>query len=154
MTAAFPPRNAVYPADAIEEDQMVRTVDWVAAAGRLLIAGLFLVSGIGKILSPTTTQAYIAAAGLPFPVLGYLIAIAIEIGGTILLVTGFQSRKTALVMAIFSIITGLCFHGNIADLAQRIQLLKDISIAGGLLQIVAFGPGRLSIDNWRLRRAE
>ncbi|TLY49426.1 MAG: DoxX family protein [Gammaproteobacteria bacterium] len=124
----------------------------VAALGRLLLAGLFLFSGLGKIMAPEGTQAYIAAAGLPFPLLGYLAAIAVELGGGILLLLGYRTRIVAWAMAAFTIAAALCFHNHFADQNQLVHFLKNIAIAGGLLQVAAFGAGGLSLDA-RARRA-
>ena len=114
---------------------------------RLLLASIFLISGIGKIGASEATIGYIAAMGLPFPTLGYLTALVVEIGGGLLLVLGFQTRLTALALALFSIVTGLIFHSAVGDQNQMIHLLKNIAIAGGLLQVVAFGAGAYGLDN-------
>jgi uncharacterized membrane protein YphA (DoxX/SURF4 family) len=82
---------------------MTAGASYVAALGRLLIAVIFLVSGVGKILAPAMTQGYIGAAGLPSPLAAYLIAIAVEVGGGTLLILGFQTRLAALALAIFSV---------------------------------------------------
>jgi putative oxidoreductase len=119
---------------------------FVPAFGRLLIAAIFLISGLGKIAAPAMTQGYIASVGLPAPLLAYLLAIAVEVGGGILLVIGFRTRIVALVMAIFTVAAALCFHRDFADQNQMIHFLKNIAIAGGLLQVVAFGAGAFSID--------
>ena len=63
---------------------------YVGAVGRLLIAAIFLISGLGKITTPAQTQGFIASAGLPFPALAYLVAVLIEVGGGLLLVLGYQ----------------------------------------------------------------
>ena len=122
---------------------------WMATFGRLLIAALFLASGLGKLAAPAMTEGYIASAGLPAPLLGYLIALAVEIGGSVLLVVGFQTRATALVMAVFTVATALIFHHDFADQNTMIHFLKNIAITGGLLQVVAVGAGPLSIDGRR-----
>jgi putative oxidoreductase len=134
---------------------MSKQTAYIAAAGRLLIAALFLLSGLSKLTAPGMTQGYIAAAGLPAPLLGYLIAIAVEIGGSVLLVLGFQTRLVALVMAGFAIATALAFHNNFADQNAMIHFMKNFAIAGGLLQVAAFGAGAFSLDGRRLgsRRA-
>jgi putative oxidoreductase len=120
----------------------------VAAAGRVLIALIFLLSGFGKLASPAMTMQYIGAANLPFPFLAYIVAVAVEIGGGILLIAGFQTRAVAAVVAIFTVAAALGFHSNFADQNQMIHFLKNIAMAGGLLQLVAFGASGLSIDNW------
>ena len=72
----------------------------LAASGRLLIAALFILSGIGKISAPTAIEGYIASAGLPAPLLGYLIPVIVEVGGGVLLIVGFQTRIVAPILAV------------------------------------------------------
>jgi putative oxidoreductase len=118
----------------------------VPAFGRFLIAVIFLLSGIGKIFAPEATQGYIAAAGLPLPVVGYAIALLAEVGGGLLLLLGYQTRYAALGLAIFTVAAAIGFHHNFADQNQMIHFLKNFAITGGLLQVFAFGPGSFSLD--------
>jgi putative oxidoreductase len=118
----------------------------LAALGRLLIAAIFLLSGVGKIASPAITLVYIKMGGLPFPFLAYVVAITIELGGGILLLLGYRSRMVASVMAVFTVVLAITFHRNFADPNQMIHFLKNIAIVGGLLQVMAFGGGKFSID--------
>lgn len=120
-------------------------------AGRLLIGLPFAMSGLGKLAAfgPTTTM--IAAAGLPVPPLAWIVAVALELGGGLLLIAGYQARLVALALAVFSVVAGVAFHNNFADQNQMIHFLKNVMMAGGLLQIAAFGAGALSLDN-RLSR--
>ena len=126
---------------------MKSQTDIAALIGRILIGVLFLLSGIGKVSAPAATQGYIAAMGLPAPLLAYLGATAVEIFGSILLIVGFRSRTTAGGMAVFTLLTAVLFHNNLADQNQLIHFFKNIAIMGGLLQVVAFGGGRFSLDN-------
>ncbi len=119
---------------------------YLPALGRLLLAVIFLLSGVGKIFAPGPTQAYIASAGLPLPFVAYGLAILVEVGGGLLLVFGYQTRTVALVLAAFTIATALGFHHDFADQKQMTHFLKNVAIAGGLLQVVAFGAGRFSLD--------
>jgi len=125
----------------------------LAATGRLLLAAIFLISGLGKLADPAGTQAYIAAAGLPAPLLAYLAAVAVEVGGGILLIVGYRTRPVALAIAGFSIVAALGFHSNFADMNQMIHFLKNLAMAGGLLQVAAFGAGSFSVDARRPRMA-
>ena len=118
----------------------------VPAFGRFLMAVIFLLSGVGKIFAPEATQGYIAAAGLPLPVVGYAIALLAEVGGGLLLLLGYQTRYAALGLAIFTVAAAIGFHHNFADQNQMIHFLKNIMVVGGLLQIVYFGAGPMSID--------
>src|SRR5216683_876285 len=126
---------------------MLNKTPYIGAAGRLLIAALFLISGLGKIAAPAMMQGVIASAGLPFPLLALLVAIVIEVGGGILLILGYQSRIVASVMAVFTVAAALGFHRNFADQNAMAHFFKNISITGGLLQIAALGAGTFSIDS-------
>jgi putative oxidoreductase len=122
-------------------------------AGRLLIGLPFAMSGFGKLAATGPTKQMIAAAGLPFPALALVIAIVVELGGGLALVAGFRPRLVAAVLAVFSIAAALSFHTNFVDQNQMIHFLKNVMITGGLLQIVAFGAGALSVDNFVPGRA-
>jgi putative oxidoreductase len=124
---------------------------YFTALGRLLIAAIFIISGLGKIATPDMTQAYIASMGLPVPMLGYLLAILVEVGGGSLLVVGFQTRIVAFVLTLFTVATAVIFHRDFADQNTMIHFLKNVAIAGGLLQVVAFGAGAFSIDSGRVK---
>ncbi len=99
------------------------------------------------------TQAYIASAGLPVPTLAYAAAILVEVGGGVLLLIGYQARLVALALTAFTLVAAVAFHANFGDQNQMIHFLKNVAIAGGLLQVAAFGAGALSVDARRLRGA-
>jgi len=120
--------------------------------GRILIGLPFAMSGFGKLAAYGKTTAMIAAAGLPVPPLAYLVAVTLELGGGLLLLAGYQVRPVALALAVFSVAAGVAFHSNFADQNQMIHFLKNVMMAGGLLQIAAFGAGAISLDN-RLSRS-
>ncbi|MFZ2509404.1 MAG: DoxX family protein [Steroidobacteraceae bacterium] len=128
---------------------MNTSTSYAAIIGRWLLAAIFLVSGFGKLMDPAGTIGYINAVGLPLPELSYALAVIVEIGGGLLLVLGYQARIAALALAVLTIIAGIFFHSNFGDQNQFIHFLKNLAIAGGLLQVVAFGAGRLSIDSRR-----
>ena len=118
----------------------------VAAFGRLLIATLFIIGGFGNVAEPDATKAAIAAAGIWSPALAYAAAIAIELGGGVLLIVGYRTKAVAAALAVLSIIIAVLFHRVHDDLNQQIHFLKNIAIAGGLLQLAAFGAGDVSLD--------
>jgi len=118
----------------------------VALAGRVLLAAIFVLSGLGKAADPSGTIAYISAAGLPLPQLAFAGAVLIELGGGVALILGYRTRIAAAALALFSLLAAISFHSALADQNQMIHFFKNIAMTGGLLQIVAFGGGRLSLD--------
>jgi putative oxidoreductase len=117
--------------------------------GRLMIGLPFAMSGLSKLGAYSATTGMIGAVGLPFPPLAFAVAVAIELGGGLLLIAGYRARNLAAALALFSLATAMSFHTNFADQNQMIHFLKNVMMAGGLLQIAAFGAGALSIDNRR-----
>jgi putative oxidoreductase len=118
----------------------------IALLGRVLLSGIFVLSGLGKVAQPGATIAYIAATGLPLAQFAFVAAVLIELGGGIALILGYRTRLVATGLALFSLVTALAFHSALGDQNQLIHFLKNVAIAGGLLQVVAFGGGRFSLD--------
>lgn len=133
--------------------QTTATHSAVPAIGRVLLAAIFVFSGIGKALAPAGTIGYIESAGLPFATFGLIAAIAIELGGGVMLALGIKTRLVALGLALFSVLTALVFHNALGDQNQLIHFLKNLALAGGLLQVVAFGAGAYSVDALGARKA-
>jgi putative oxidoreductase len=117
--------------------------------GRVLLGAIFLISGLNKIADPAGTIGYINSAGLPLPQLALALAIAVEVVGSVLLILGFQTRLVAAALACFTLASAFSFHFDLADQNQFIHFMKNLALAGGLLQIVAFGGGRYSISGER-----
>ena len=119
---------------------------YASATGRVLLAALFLLSGFSKLSNPAATIGYIASAGLPVPELAYAAAIFVEVVLAAALLVGYQTRVAATLMALFTVVAAFGFHFNLADQNQFIHFFKNLSIAGGLLQVAAFGAGAFSFD--------
>lgn len=112
--------------------------------GRVMLSAIFLISGAQKITAYEATAGYMAAFGVPSALLAAVIAF--EIIAALALIVGFRARLAAFLLAGFSLMTAVFFHFDPADQIQTIMFLKNVSIAGGLLAIVAAGPGPLSFD--------
>jgi len=116
----------------------------LALVARLFASAIFIIAGYGKLgAGYAGTQGYMAAMGVPGAMLP--LVIALELGGGIALLLGFQTRLVAFLLAGFSIVAGLIFHSG-ADQMQQIMLMKNFAMAGGLLAFTMFGAGRLSLD--------
>lgn len=117
--------------------------------GRVLVSTLFILSGLSKVGAPAAEIGYIQSAGLPLPAVAFGIAVVVEIVGGLALLVGYQTRIVAAGLAVFSLATALCFHHQFADQNQLIHFLKNLAIAGGLLNVAVFGGGRMSVDGRR-----
>jgi putative oxidoreductase len=115
----------------------------IALIGRLLLAALFILEGVSKLRGHDAAVAYMGRYGVP-PVLLWP-TIALEIGGALLIAAGLFARPAAAALALFCIAAALLFHNNFADRNQLLHFEKDLAIAGGLLLLAAFGPGRFAV---------
>ena len=132
------------------QESLTNTVKNVSElAGRSLLSVLFLLSGLGKIGAYAGTAAYMASVGVPAALLP--VVIATEILGAIAIILGWQTRVAALLLAGYSLLAALIFHANFANQIEMIMFLKNVSIAGGFLLLVANGAGALSVDRRRSR---
>ena len=120
--------------------------------GRILMALIFLVSGFGKITGFAGTAGYMASKGLPFAEVLLAGALAFELAGAIMLILGWRAHWGALLLIVFMIPATLMFHNFWAAEAAQYQdqlnhFLKNVAMVGGLLYVMAFGAGPLSLDS-------
>jgi|SRR5712671_3143574 len=119
--------------------------------GRVLLASLFLLSGLGKIGAYTATAGYMMALGVPSALLP--LVIATEVLGAIAIIVGWRTQTIAALLAGFTLLTAFIFHNNFGDQVQAVMFLKNLSIAGAFLLLVANGAGPLSLDAKHARTA-
>jgi putative oxidoreductase len=131
---------------ASEQNASVTKQASAALIGRVLLSVIFILSGFSKLAAPAMMIGYIGSVGLPLPQVALAVAIIVEVGGGLALIAGYRTRTVAAVLAAFSVFTALAFHSALADQNQFIHFFKNIAMAGGLLQVVAFGAGRFSLD--------
>jgi len=117
----------------------------LAPIARLLIALVFFVSGINKMFSYTGTQGYMEAFNMSGGLLP--VVIILEVFAGLAVIIGWKTRFSAFTLAVFSITSALIFHVNFTDQLQFILFMKNIGLAGGLLLLVANGPGAYALDN-------
>ena len=105
-------------------------------------------------MDPGGTQGYYVAVGVPLPGLMVWLSIAIELGGGLAILVGLKARWAAIVLAAWCLVTAFAVHlvaglgaadGGVA-FDNMIHFYKNLVMAGGLLYVVAFGAGPLSVD--------
>ncbi len=135
---------------------LTRMQNPLALTARMLMALLFLPEGVSKIVDFAGIASYIGSAAVPFPALAAIIAVVVEVVGSVALLAGLQTRWVALIMCVFTLATAFLFHRfwtvpTDQVTIQQIMFFKNLAIAGGLLMLAAFGAGAWSMDA-RLRQ--
>ena len=125
--------------------------DGVALIGRIALAAIFVLSGLQKLIDFTGTASMIAGAGVPLPTVAAAVAVLIELGGGLAIFAGWMTRVAALAIVVFLIIVSPIFHNfwtmqGDERMLNQVMFLKNVSMLGGFLLLMAFGPGRYSVD--------
>ena len=126
--------------------------NFAALGGRLLLAAIFVISGLNKLSDFSGTAGFMSGAGLPAAEFLLVLTILIEVAGGLMIVLGWYTRQLALILFLFMLPVTAVFHNPwaAADPAQvqqqMIHFLKNLAIMGGLLHLSAFGPGHFSIE--------
>ncbi len=120
------------------------TQKYIPLIARILLSIIFIKAAVSKILDPASTQAYMASKGLPLTGILLIVTILVLLFGGLSILLGYKSKIGALLLIGFLIPTTIIFHGNLPEDINA--FLKNIGLIGGLLMIVAFGSGDISVD--------
>ncbi len=123
----------------------------IALIGRVLLALMFLLSGIGKIGGFEGTVGYISSVGLPLPSVLAAGSLVLEVVGGVALIVGFKTRWAALALALFTVAAAVLFHNYWSmpagqQMMQQVIFMKNMAVTGGLLMLAVAGPGAWSVD--------
>ena len=119
-------------------------VGMIQLLGRVMLALIFILAGVGKIMDPAGTVGYMQAMGVSSMLLWP--TILLEILGGIAIAVGYKTPLAAIALALFSIAAAVLFHSNFGDKMQMILFMKNIAMAGGLLLLAVSGATAYSID--------
>ena len=130
-----------------------------AVLGRILIALIFILGGIGKIGAPDHTVSEMASHGIPLPNILVWGVVALELGGGLLLIAGLFARWIALALFFYTLLLAVMFHAYWAvpaaqERVQHAAFYEHLAMMGGMLFVVAFGAGAYSVDELLRRKAQ
>ena len=138
---------------------MTGSRDLGSLIGRVMLALIFVMSGLDKLTGPAKTAGYMAFGGIPHLLIypGVALSIAVELGCGLLIVVGFKARLASLAIFLWLIPVTILFHflpyrdavaqgKSMEALINMIMVLKNLSIMGALLFVASMGPGGYSID--------
>lgn len=116
--------------------------------GRILLSTIFIIAGIQKITDFSGTMAYMASKGLPLANVLLVLAIVVELGGGLLVLCGWRARWAALSLFLFVLVVTPIFHpvwNNEMLFNNYRDFIKNIAIMGGLMYVMVYGSGPLSL---------
>ncbi len=117
---------------------------YLPLAGRICLALIFLNAGIQHLINYPSFIATIASQGLPLPDVLGIGAIVFLLLGSLSLILGYKSNIGAILLILFLIPTTIVFHPIASDLSG---FLKNLGLVGGLLMIIHYGSGAVSLDS-------
>lgn len=120
--------------------------------GRILGSAIFISGGWAKLMAMSATVGYFTKIGLPLPQVAFAVAVAVELGGGLLLLLGLFTRPVAVLLAVFCVATALIAHSNLSDRVQEINFMKNLAMTGGYLAFAVVGAGAFSLDAMLRRR--
>ncbi|MDA8391081.1 MAG: DoxX family protein [Gammaproteobacteria bacterium] len=137
----------------MNHENHVKGQDALLLAARVLLALLFAIFGWQKLTHYSGTLQYMMYVGAPLPVLATIVAIAVECGVSIALISGIATRPLAILLAVYTFGAGLIAHHywtmtGMARFENEINFWKNVSIIGGLLILYVTGPGKYSLSAW------
>lgn len=124
--------------------------EWAPLVGRFILALIFLTSGLGKIGGFEGTAAYMTSKGIPLANIALVLTIIIEVGGAAMIILGFKARIGAAALFLWMIPVNIMMHNfwavpEAAKPVQMIMFMKNLSMMGAMLLIMAFGSGPKSL---------
>ena len=117
-----------------------------ALIGRILLSVLFLIEGFGKIFIQENVVTYMEDYGIPGIL--FIPAIIVEILFPLMIIVGYKTKLSALVMALFTFTVATIFHTDFSEGSQTMFFLKDLAIAGGFIILFVYGPNKISLDHF------
>lgn len=141
----------IAPTTGIDYTGLYATRNHIPLIARVLLSGLFLWSGVNKVVHPIAIQEYMAMYGMPVTGLFLVAAVLVEVGGGLFLLLGFYPRLAAAFLTGFTLVATLIFHTKFADQIQQIMFMKNLSIIGGLLMVIQHGAGSIALPTRKMR---
>jgi putative oxidoreductase len=119
--------------------------------GRILLGVLFLVAGVRQLMFYDGSVGYFGRLGFPVPVATTWLSIIVHVAGGLFLIIGWKTKLTSWLLLVLVVIATAMAHRfwqfDATQYANQLNhFLKNLAIVGGLLYVIAFGAGAMSVD--------
>ena len=146
ITGNFKARNEIKSTAADQSPIMRNMKIYLLPLARVLMSSLFIWDGVLQLRNPAGTAQYFASVHVPVPDVAVWVSIAIHLLGGLALLVGFKTRWAAALLILLCLGTAFGVHLPIGDQANMINFYKNLVMTGGLLYVVAYGAGSMSVD--------
>jgi putative oxidoreductase len=120
--------------------------DYLPALARILICSLFIWDGVLQLRDPAGTVQYFTSLHVPSPQIAVWVSIVVHLLGGVGILVGFLTRWAAVLLILLCLGTAFGIHLPAGDMENMINFYKNLVMTGGLLYVIAFGPGALALD--------
>lgn len=125
---------------------MQNTKTYLLPLARLLMSSLFIWDGVVQARNPVGTIQYFTSVHVPVPDVAVWVSVAVHLIGGLALLVGFKTRWAAALLILLCLGTAFGVHLPVGDRANMIHFYKNLAMTGGLLYVIVFGAGRVSVD--------
>jgi putative oxidoreductase len=120
--------------------------DYLPALARLLMCSLFIWDGVLQLRDPAGTVQYFTSLNVPSPQIAVWVSIAVHLLGGVGILIGFMTRWAAALLILLCLGTAFGVHLPAGDMENMMHFYKNLAMTGGLLYVIAFGPGAFAFD--------
>lgn len=120
--------------------------DYALLIGRVSIALVYFFGALNWLINMSPPAGMLDRNGWPMAAVVAWIALLMKLGGSTLVILGYQTRLGAVLLVLFTLVTAFGFHFPSAFWPADTTFFKEICMIGGLLVLASTGPGKLSLD--------
>ncbi len=120
--------------------------DWAPVVARVFLAIQFSVAAYFKVMGFSGEAAMTASVGVPFATVAVGLALVLEVVGIIALLTGWQIRRVASLLALYVALLAVLFYHNWADQTSFGFFMSHLGLVAALLFVSVYGAKRMSIS--------
>jgi putative oxidoreductase len=119
--------------------------NFLTVVGRVALVAIFAGAAVQKMQNYNSVVGYADGFGVPQPKLAIVAAIVVLVAGSASVALGYRARLGAAMLLVFLALASYYFHPFWRMPSEQIAFMKNLSMAGAMIFIVANGSGPASL---------